>query len=289
MAPLIRQTQKVFASNANADQLAVFGSMKTGTPIYNTALSILQSQEYTEGWNEAILNDKAPFLEEMNAVQYGFSYQIAYLLQEGIPAYDSNTEYSNTSIVKAINDNELVLYHSLSDGNIGNPLTDTTNWAKVYFTNTGQIGQPQFTLDFTSPLPDNCIDLNGATVSRTTYAKLFAIYGTEYGAGDGSTTFNLPDFRGKVVYGDVASGYIEPELPNITGSITLTNLWPTGNGADGCLVVQSSEPGNLAGDGGTRVITMRTLFDASRSSSIYKDGGTVKTAGIKARFYTRYQ
>lgn len=37
---------------------------------------------------------------------------------------------------------------------------------------------------------------DGAAVSRTTYANLFTVIGTTYGAGDGSTTFNLPDFRG---------------------------------------------------------------------------------------------
>ena len=39
---------------------------------------------------------------------------------------------------------------------------------------------------------------NGAAVSRTTYADLFAVIGTTYGAGNGSTTFNLPDSRGRV-------------------------------------------------------------------------------------------
>ena len=38
---------------------------------------------------------------------------------------------------------------------------------------------------------------NGSAVSRTTYAELFAAIGTSYGAGNGSTTFNLPDFRGR--------------------------------------------------------------------------------------------
>src|SRR5690606_38542325 len=42
---------------------------------------------------------------------------------------------------------------------------------------------------------------NGAAVSRTTYAALFARIGTTYGVGDGSTTFNLPDLRGRVVAG----------------------------------------------------------------------------------------
>lgn len=42
---------------------------------------------------------------------------------------------------------------------------------------------------------------NGAAVSRTTYAGLFAVVGTTYGAGDGTTTFNLPDLRGRVPAG----------------------------------------------------------------------------------------
>jgi len=42
---------------------------------------------------------------------------------------------------------------------------------------------------------------DGSAVSRTTYATLFAVVGTTYGAGDGSTTFNLPDLRGRVPMG----------------------------------------------------------------------------------------
>jgi len=42
---------------------------------------------------------------------------------------------------------------------------------------------------------------NGSAVSRTTYAGLFSAIGTTYGAGDGSTTFNLPDMKGRVPVG----------------------------------------------------------------------------------------
>lgn len=49
--------------------------------------------------------------------------------------------------------------------------------------------------------PSGWLKANGATVSRTTYATLFAAIGTTFGAGDGSTTFNLPDLRGEFVRG----------------------------------------------------------------------------------------
>ena len=50
-------------------------------------------------------------------------------------------------------------------------------------------------------IPSGFLLCNGAAVSRTTYAALFAIIGTAYGAGDGTTTFNLPDLRGRVPVG----------------------------------------------------------------------------------------
>ncbi len=47
---------------------------------------------------------------------------------------------------------------------------------------------------------------DGSAVSRTTYADLFGAIGTTWGAGDGSTTFNLPDFRGRATFGADAMG-----------------------------------------------------------------------------------
>lgn len=53
----------------------------------------------------------------------------------------------------------------------------------------------------TSTPPTGYIECNGDPISRTTYAALFAVLGTDYGVGDGSTTFNLPDFRGEFLRG----------------------------------------------------------------------------------------
>ena len=52
-----------------------------------------------------------------------------------------------------------------------------------------------------STVPTGWLKCNGALLSRTTYASLFAVIGTTYGAGDGSTTFALPDLRGEFVRG----------------------------------------------------------------------------------------
>jgi microcystin-dependent protein len=52
-----------------------------------------------------------------------------------------------------------------------------------------------------SSAPTGWLLCKGQAVSRTTYADLFTAIGTTYGAGDGSTTFNLPDLQGKVPAG----------------------------------------------------------------------------------------
>lgn len=49
--------------------------------------------------------------------------------------------------------------------------------------------------------PDGFLECDGAAVSRSTYIELFAAIGTLWGVGDGSTTFNIPDFRGEFLRG----------------------------------------------------------------------------------------
>lgn len=50
-------------------------------------------------------------------------------------------------------------------------------------------------------IPAGYLECNGATISRTSYATLFAAIGSTYGAGDGATTFQIPDLRGEFVRG----------------------------------------------------------------------------------------
>ena len=61
--------------------------------------------------------------------------------------------------------------------------------------------------DVSSSIPTGWAHCNGQELSRTTYADLFAVLGTSWGSGDGSTTFNLPDTRNHYIMGD-ASGSV---------------------------------------------------------------------------------
>lgn len=124
MAKLERKTQKILAGNANAGDISAFGTMKTGNPIHTTDMDILQNEDYLKGWDTAIKEDKAPYLEEMNAVQYGITRQMAYLYQQGIAEWDANTTYYIGSYVTYNGK----IYISKTDDNLGHAIAETTYW-----------------------------------------------------------------------------------------------------------------------------------------------------------------
>ena len=113
--------------------------------------------------------------------------------------------------------------------------------------------------------PEGTLYCNGAAISRTTYSELFAAIGTTYGAGDGSTTFNVPDLRGRWIVGadaeQAAGEEVAEGLPNITG---LTRC-PTRVGS-GAFTADESEV-YYFGTGNEGIFSLE--FDASRSSPIY--------------------
>lgn len=74
--------------------------------------------------------------------------------------------------------------------------------------------------------PTGFLICNGALVSRATYAALFAAIGTTYGAGDGTTTFGLPDLRQRFVLGMAAAG-LGSTLGEVGGSIDHTHTGPS--------------------------------------------------------------
>lgn len=71
--------------------------------------------------------------------------------------------------------------------------------------------------------PTGFLLCDGTAVSRTTYADLFAVIGTSYGTGDGATTFNVPDLRGRAPFGrDNMGGLDATRIPSaITGRLSI--------------------------------------------------------------------
>lgn len=174
MPRLERKTQQIFCNSADSDQLAVFGSMATGTPVYSNDIEELQSNEaYQVGWDAATLEDKAPFMEEMNGLQYGITRQLAYLLQQGISEWDAGTTYYIGNFV-AQNSR---LYISLTDNNIGNsPIDSADNWQE--FSSGGGVHKM-----FDPVLQDHILSFEQSKgfALQGTYVYKDAIAGSRYG------------------------------------------------------------------------------------------------------------
>lgn len=78
---------------------------------------------------------------------------------------------------------------------------DAANLSQLAAAISGIIGVGSVAFFARSTAPTGWLKCNGAAVSRSAYAALFAAIGTAFGAGDGATTFNLPDFRGEFLRG----------------------------------------------------------------------------------------
>lgn len=100
-----------------------------------------------------------------------------------------------------------------------------------------------------SELPTGYLWCDGAAVSRAAYAELFAAIGTTYGAGDGSTTFNVPDRRGRASFGrDNMGGTAANRITNAGSGIVGTTLGASG-GAQSVTLSEGQLPSHSHGSG----------------------------------------
>jgi microcystin-dependent protein len=82
----------------------------------------------------------------------------------------------------------------------------------------------------------------GQAISRTTYATLFASMGTAHGVGDGSTTFNLPDLRGRSIFGKDDMGGSAANRITLAGSGIFGTLIGSAGGAETVTIAQGNLP-----------------------------------------------
>lgn len=80
-----------------------------------------------------------------------------------------------------------------------------------------------------SSAPTNFLLCDGSTVSRSTYATLFGVIGTTFGAGNGSTTFGLPDMRGRTVVGVGTGTKVATVSSRATDTLTVTGITSAAN------------------------------------------------------------
>lgn len=129
--------------------------------------------------------------------------------------------------------------------------------------------------------PEGFLLCNGQEVSRITYARLFSVIGEKWGAGDGVTTFQVPNLVEKFIEGTESNvGQMVPAgLPNITAGFTAYSYRdgsPSGKIKSTITNSNQVQPGG----GGDRTFVTFNL-DASRNSNIYGKSDTVQPPAVK--------
>lgn len=139
-------------------------------------------------------------------------------------------------------------------------------------------------------VPEGFLLCNGANVSRTTYANLFSVIGTRCGAGDGSTTFTLPNLHRRFAeYTTTTSEVgktVEAGLPNITSSNSKNSEiggWSNSNDPQsrGAFTSVGLGYGPRSQSSYRDGFHIMISFDASGSSSVYGQSASVQPASLR--------
>ena len=134
-------------------------------------------------------------------------------------------------------------------------------------------------------IPIGYLACDGTAVSRTVYADLFAVIGTTYGAGDGSTTFNLPNLNNNsFLEGSNTAGTVKSAgLPDVKGNFAYVSRFNDNTGVGGAFILASSGEG--VGTGTGEVLRTNVMaFSANLSNSIYGSSTTVQPKAITVKF-----
>ena len=130
MAKITRVYQKIFGSNAGANEVGKFGSLAAGNPQTTSDPEQVQSlSQFLQGWFGAVIANNSPAIEDMNALFFLSFRQMAYLFQSGIPEWDDETEYHKNSLV--IDETTGVIYQSIANDNTNNDPTDEDFWTPI--------------------------------------------------------------------------------------------------------------------------------------------------------------
>ena len=131
---------------------------------------------------------------------------------------------ANTIADKSISNEEFQRLNNVGS-NIQTQLDSKLNSAGAFTVQTGMILPWAAAL---ADIPTGYLGCDGAAVSRSTYSALFALVGTTHGAGDGSSTFNLPNFQNRMAigksgtYGLGTTGGATTATATISGSVSVT-------------------------------------------------------------------
>lgn len=180
MAKITIKNQKIFAGGVPASGVvAQFGSLAAAAPAYSNDPDIIQAlPAWGEGLKSALIDGYNPTIQDINALLYVITRQIAYRLQSGIPEWNAETTYYIGSLVT---DGAGTIYKSVIDDNINNnpyPFGESSwlNYKSITQREVGSAGgtlNNDYIIDWTlAPVPaeigsNNVISLPPANAAMT--------------------------------------------------------------------------------------------------------------------------
>lgn len=233
---------------------------------------------------------KAPKREDFNGA-LNMLANIAFYAQKGFTFnWDSGQAYYVGC--RVIDSNDGNMYVCISDVAAGQsrPMNNAAKWKKANMSGGGVSVGTILPYAVNGSLPDDFLECDGGAVSRTLYADLFGAIGTTYGAGDGSTTFNLPNYTGGTFpEGSTTAGTAKSAgLPNIQGGgDKILSAWGATAGlTEGAFQTVSQVENVSLATGRSR---WKAKMDASLYNSIYGNSTTVQPKSLTTRFIIKYQ
>lgn len=210
---------------------------------------------------------------------------IYYIQNGGIASYSASFDYAVGRVVLYTDGN---LYKCIQANGATDPKTPTDSAYWLRITTTADSPTGEIKIWTSSTIPDGFLLCNGAAVSRETYANLFSVIGTTYGAGDGSTTFNIPDLRDRYIIGantNALGTKVAEQLPNITGDF---HCWGKNepNLETGMFFQNYTTPNydfHTSSSAGYEAY-IGIASSLNRGSSIYTDNGKVYPASLALSF-----
>lgn len=127
MPAISRKTQKIFAGGlVPTGNIAKWGSLLAGAPAYSDDPDEIQTAAWLNGLNGALIGNRSPAVEDLNAFMFLVTRQIACIMQSGVPEWDAGTEYFMKQLVRGVGTS--ILYSSVIDNNTGNSVGDSNYW-----------------------------------------------------------------------------------------------------------------------------------------------------------------
>jgi microcystin-dependent protein len=253
IAPLVEKTYIIKNSTSGSQSIQIIGSSGLGVTIPNGVTALV----YCDGTNfyNAISGSVGNFTVNGNLSVTGTTSLSGALTYGGVALSNSVTGTGSMAL-------------STSPAFTGTPTAPTA----AAGTSTTQIATTAFVLSNGAPTgglimwgtgtaPSGWLLCDGTAVNRTTYAALFAVVGTTFGVGDGSTTFNLPNYTNRMPYGTtVGATGGSADAVVVTHTHTATSVVSTGT--------HQHFISNTDTNGGTTGPTL-----SSSNSLVYKMGG----------------